>query len=150
MVAASNGKNTSNRCVRVSSSVFARSSVDACKVATTPTTTATTPATAETSDTQAATKLDGGKVLSRLGGVRNHAPRDTTEHVMPIAETGVVANRNWRVLDSTVLDDAVQRQDTIRRVRKLAPSSATCGCASTTLQGVARRVTGTTPPTSTG
>jgi Transposase DDE domain len=43
-----------------------------------------------------------------------------------IDETGVIAKRNRRVLDSTVLDDAVQRQDTvtmlvsgIRRVRKL-------------------------------
>ncbi len=43
-----------------------------------------------------------------------------------IAETGAVAGRHRRVLDSTVLDDAVARQDTvtmlvsqIRRVRKL-------------------------------
>ena len=43
-----------------------------------------------------------------------------------IAETGVIAGRHRRVLDSTVLDDAVARQDTvtmlatqIRRVRKL-------------------------------
>ena len=42
--------------------------------------------------------------------------------------TGVIAAKNRRVLDSTVLDDAVQRQDTItmlvtqiRRVRKLIP-----------------------------
>lgn len=45
-----------------------------------------------------------------------------------VAQTGVLAQRNRRVLDSTVLDDAVQRQDTvtmlitqIRRVRKLIP-----------------------------
>ena len=45
-----------------------------------------------------------------------------------VAETGVIAKKNRRVLDSTVLDDAVQRQDTItmlvtqiRRVRKLIP-----------------------------
>lgn len=45
-----------------------------------------------------------------------------------IAESGVIANKNRRVLDSTVLDDAVARQDTItmlvaqiRRVRKLIP-----------------------------
>ena len=43
-----------------------------------------------------------------------------------VAETGVIAGKNRRALDSTVLDDAVQRQDTvtmlvtqIRRVRKL-------------------------------
>jgi IS5 family transposase len=48
-----------------------------------------------------------------------------------IGETGVIAKRNRRALDSTVLDDAVQRQDTItlltsqiRRVRKLVPELA--------------------------
>ncbi len=45
-----------------------------------------------------------------------------------IVETGVIATKNRRVLDSTVLDDAVQRQDTVTmlvtqicRVRKLIP-----------------------------
>ena len=45
-----------------------------------------------------------------------------------VKESGVIAKRNRRALDSTVLDDAVQRQDTIsllqsqiRRVRKLVP-----------------------------
>ena len=45
--------------------------------------------------------------------------------------SGVVAGKHRRVLDSTVLDDAVQRQDTItmlvvqvRRVRKLVPALA--------------------------
>lgn len=45
-----------------------------------------------------------------------------------ITETGVIAGKNRRALDSTVLDDAVARQDTvtmlvdqIRRVRKLVP-----------------------------
>jgi IS5 family transposase len=45
-----------------------------------------------------------------------------------IAETGVISGKHRRVLDSTVLDDAVARQDTvtmlatqIRRVRKLIP-----------------------------
>jgi IS5 family transposase len=45
-----------------------------------------------------------------------------------VDQTGVIAKKNRRVLDSTVLDDAVQRQDTvtmlvsgIRRVRKLVP-----------------------------
>jgi hypothetical protein len=45
-----------------------------------------------------------------------------------IAQTAVIAKRHRRVLDSTVLDDAVARQDTvtmlvtqIRRVRKLIP-----------------------------
>ncbi len=45
-----------------------------------------------------------------------------------VAETGVISTKNRRVLDSTVLDDAVARQDTIdqlaaqvRRVRKLVP-----------------------------
>lgn len=45
-----------------------------------------------------------------------------------VNESGVIAKRHRRALDSTVLDDAVQRQDTIsllvsqiRRVRKLVP-----------------------------
>jgi IS5 family transposase len=48
-----------------------------------------------------------------------------------IAETGVIARKHRRALDSTVLDDAVARQDTvtmlatqIRRVRKLIPELA--------------------------
>ena len=48
-----------------------------------------------------------------------------------VKESGVIAKRNRRALDSTVLDDAVQRQDTIsllqsqiRRVRKLVPELA--------------------------
>jgi IS5 family transposase len=48
-----------------------------------------------------------------------------------IAETGVIAHKHRRALDSTVLDDAVARQDTvtmlatqIRRVRKLVPELA--------------------------
>lgn len=48
-----------------------------------------------------------------------------------IAETGVITGKTRRALDSTVLDDAVQRQDTItmiatqiRRVRKLIPQLA--------------------------
>lgn len=48
-----------------------------------------------------------------------------------IAESGVIAGKNRRALDSTVLDDAVARQDTvtmlvdqIRRVRKLLPELA--------------------------
>ncbi len=48
-----------------------------------------------------------------------------------IVETGVIAAKHRRVLDSTVLDDAVARQDTvtmlveqIRRVRRLVPALA--------------------------
>lgn len=48
-----------------------------------------------------------------------------------VAETGVLKGKSRRVLDSTVLDDAVARQDTItmlqtqiRRVRKLIPALA--------------------------
>ncbi len=48
-----------------------------------------------------------------------------------ITESGVIAGKNRRALDSTVLDDAVARQDTvtmlveqIRRVRKLIPELA--------------------------
>ena len=48
-----------------------------------------------------------------------------------IAESGVIARKHRRALDSTVLDDAVARQDTItmlatqiRRVRKLIPALA--------------------------
>jgi IS5 family transposase len=46
-----------------------------------------------------------------------------------VAETGVLAGKSRRALDSTVLDDAVARQDTItmlvaqiRRIRKLVPA----------------------------
>jgi IS5 family transposase len=46
-----------------------------------------------------------------------------------VTETGVIAGKHRRVLDSTVLDDAVARQDTItmlvtqiRRVRRLVPA----------------------------
>ena len=49
-----------------------------------------------------------------------------------IAECGVIARRHRRALDSTVMDDAVARQDTltmlatqIRRVRKLIPALQT-------------------------
>jgi hypothetical protein len=48
-----------------------------------------------------------------------------------VTESGVIAGKHRRALDSTVLDDAVQRQDTIsllqsqiRRVRKLIPGLA--------------------------
>jgi IS5 family transposase len=48
-----------------------------------------------------------------------------------ITESGVIANKHRRAIDSTVLDDAVARQDTItmiatqiRRVRKLIPELA--------------------------
>jgi Transposase domain (DUF772) len=48
-----------------------------------------------------------------------------------IAETGILKGRNRRAVDSTVLDDAVARQDTvtmlvaqIRKVRKLVPEIA--------------------------
>jgi IS5 family transposase len=48
-----------------------------------------------------------------------------------VDQSGVIAKKNRRALDSTVLDDAVQRQDTItllqsqiRRVRKLVPELA--------------------------
>jgi hypothetical protein len=48
-----------------------------------------------------------------------------------IGATGVIARKHRRVLDSTVLDDAVARQDTvtrlvsgIRRVRRLIPAPA--------------------------
>ena len=48
-----------------------------------------------------------------------------------ISETGVIKGKNRRAIDSTVLDDAVARQDTvtmlvdqIRRVRKLVPELA--------------------------
>lgn len=51
-----------------------------------------------------------------------------------IVESGVIANKTRRALDSTVLDDAVARQDTvtmisaqIRRVRRLIPETGS-GC----------------------
>jgi len=59
-----------------------------------------------------------------------------------VAETGVITGRNRRVLDSTVLDDAVQRQDTItmlvtqiRRVRKLIPELASVWVREHNLEG---------------
>ena len=72
-----------------------------------------------------------------------------------ITSSGVIAGRNRRVLDSTVLDDAVQRQDTDNACwsprsagcAASSPSWRGCGCASTTWSRDARPVTGTTPPT---
>ena len=59
-----------------------------------------------------------------------------------IAETGVIAGKHRRVLDSTVLDDAVARQDTItmlatqiRRVRKLIPELAAVWVREHNLEG---------------
>ena len=59
-----------------------------------------------------------------------------------VAETGVITGRNRRVLDSTVFDDAVQRQDTItmlvtqiRRVRKLIPELASVWVREHNLEG---------------
>lgn len=62
----------------------------------------------------------------------SEAPQRIFEAVRAvITETGVITGRNRRVLDSTVLDDAVARQDTISmlvaqicRVRKLVPELA--------------------------
>ncbi len=72
-----------------------------------------------------------------------------------IIETGVIANKHRRAVDSTVLDDAVARQDTvtmlveqIRRVRRLVPELASVWVREHNLQG--GRVTGTTPLTGTG
>ncbi len=74
-----------------------------------------------------------------------------------IAQTGVIAGRHRRVLDSTVLDDAVARQDTvpmlvtqIRGSAGSSPRSPRCGCANTTSSRAARRAIGTTPPMSSG
>ena len=74
-----------------------------------------------------------------------------------IAETGVIARRHRRVLDSTVLDDTVARQDTATMLvtrsagsANSSPSCSVCGCASTTSPLAARRVSGTTPRMSTG
>lgn len=59
-----------------------------------------------------------------------------------IAETGVIATKHRRALDSTVLDDAVARQDTvtmlvsqIRRVRKLVPDLASVWVREHNLEG---------------
>lgn len=59
-----------------------------------------------------------------------------------IVETGVIANKHRRALDSTVLDDAVARQDTIsmlveqiRRVRKLVPELASVWVREHNLEG---------------
>ena len=59
----------------------------------------------------------------------SEAPQRIFEVVRAVVnESGVIAGKHRRALDSTVLDDAVQRQDTmtlitsqIRRVRKLVP-----------------------------
>jgi transposase len=70
-----------------------------------------------------------------------------------IAETGIIARTHRRALDSTVLDDAVARQDTvtmlatqIRRSANSSPPSLRCGCANTTWSPAGHRVIGTTPP----
>jgi IS5 family transposase len=59
-----------------------------------------------------------------------------------IVESGVIANKHRRALDSTVLDDAVARQDTIgmlvaqiRRVRKLIPELASIWVREHNLEG---------------
>jgi len=59
-----------------------------------------------------------------------------------IVESGVIANKHRRALDSTVLDDAVARQDTvtmlvaqIRRVRKLIPELASVWVREHNLEG---------------
>lgn len=59
-----------------------------------------------------------------------------------IVESGVIANKHRRALDSTVLDDAVARQDTvtmlvaqIRRVRKLVPELAAVWVREHNLEG---------------
>lgn len=59
-----------------------------------------------------------------------------------IVETGVIANKHRRAIDSTVLDDAVARQDTItmlveqiRRVRKLIPELASVWVREHNLEG---------------
>ena len=74
-----------------------------------------------------------------------------------IVESKVLAGKHRRALDSTVLDDAVARQDTITmlvtQIRGSASSSlnsARCGSESTTWSRAGRRVTGRTRPTGTG
>jgi hypothetical protein len=74
-----------------------------------------------------------------------------------IAQTSVIARWYRRVLDSTVLDDAVARQDTvtmlatqIRRVRKLIPELQREWVRSTISPRAARRATGPIAPMSTG
>jgi len=59
-----------------------------------------------------------------------------------IIESGVIANKHRRALDSTVLDDAVARQDTItmlvaqiRRVRRLVPELASVWVREHNLEG---------------
>jgi IS5 family transposase len=59
-----------------------------------------------------------------------------------IAESGVIANKHRRAIDSTVLDDAVARQDTItmlveqiRRVRRLIPELASVWVREHNLEG---------------
>lgn len=59
-----------------------------------------------------------------------------------IVESGVIANKHRRAIDSTVLDDAVARQDTItmlvaqvRRVRKVVPALASVPVREHNLQG---------------
>ena len=70
------------------------------------------------------------------------------------AETGALAGSERRVLDSTVLDDAVARQGTvqmlrvqIRKLRKLVPQLSQVWVVSTTWTPRAPRWTGTTPTT---
>jgi hypothetical protein len=73
---------------------------------------------------------------------------------MVIAQTGVLAGRQRRALDSTLLDDAVATQDTvtqlvaaIRRVRRLHPAAGRWGLppTTTTMTQASPLAPGTTP-----
>ena len=66
---------------------------------------------------------------------RSQRPRRVFEVVCEVAATAVLAERRRRVLDSTILEDAVATQDTVtqlvaakRRVRRLLPAGP-CGQA---------------------
>lgn len=73
----------------------------------------------------------------------SEAPQRIFDAVRAVVEaTGVLAGKNRRALDSTVLDDAVARQDTItmlvaqiRRVRKLVPELAAVWVREHNLEG---------------
>jgi hypothetical protein len=71
-----------------------------------------------------------------------------------IAQTGVLAGRRRRALDSTLLDDAVATQDTVtqlvaavRRVRRLVPAAGALisAATTTTMTRASLPAPGTTP-----
>ena len=94
-----------------------------------------------------------------LQAPRQRSPQRIFDAVRTVInKSGVLAGKSRRVLDSTVLDDAVIRQDAIMqlvaqiRVRRVVPAAGRVVFERMTMTVVARnrRVCGTTRPISNG